>query len=151
MGHRDHHICDLYPAGDNRWSDWQLYQAVAFYRRDLMKNFFARGNTASYLLGLVLCLIHLVISWWVIIGLVRGEPDAQWQLVWIAFLPFDLPFSLLVFFSDLIFPDWSFERFPYPVSEFRSFILPAFVHGIIGPLWYFLLPVCISSLRRGRN
>ena len=116
-----------------------------------MKKIFAGASTASYLLGLVLCLIHLVISWWVIIGLVRGEPDAQWQLVWIAFLPFDLPFSLLVFFSALIFPDWSFEGLPYPVSEFRSFILPAFVHGIIGPLWYLLLPAIISGLRRRGN
>lgn len=116
-----------------------------------MKNFFARASTKSYLMGSVLCIIHLAIAWWIIIGLARSEPDAQWQLVWIAFLPFDFPFSLLVLFSGSIFPDWSIERFPYPVSEFRSFILPAFIHGIIGPLWYFLLPVCISGLRKGKN
>lgn len=112
-----------------------------------MKEFFARASGTSYQLGLVLCLIHIVIAWWFIIKLGRSEPDAQWQLIWIYFLPFDFPFSLLVFFSGSIFPDWSFKSFPYPVSEFRSFILPAFIHGIIGPLWYFLLPVGISSLR----
>jgi len=114
----------------------------------MIKQFFGRASKASYLLGFALCLIHLVVSWWVIITLGRSEPDAQWQLTWILFLPFDLPFSLLVFFSGSFFPDWSFNSLPYPVSEFSSFIVPAFIHGIIGPLWYLLLPVCISALRR---
>jgi hypothetical protein len=112
-----------------------------------MNEFFARASVANNRLGLTLCVIHFVISWWVIISVGKSEPDAQWQLVWILFLPFDLPFSLLVFFSGSIFPDWSFRSIPYPLSEFRGFILPAFIHGIIGPLWYYFLPVCISSLR----
>ncbi|PXF55875.1 MAG: hypothetical protein C4B58_14495 [Deltaproteobacteria bacterium] len=116
-----------------------------------MREFFNRASNTSYQVGLVLCLIHLIIAWWVIIKLSRSEPDAQWQLVWIFFLPFDLPFSLLVFFSGSIFPDWSFKLLPYPMGEFRSFILPTFVHGIIGPLWYFFLPVCFSSLRAYRG
>ena len=112
-----------------------------------MKDFFRRASTASYRVGAILCFIHLVLSWWVVVGLGRNEPDAQWQLVWLFFLPFDLPFSLLVFFAGSIFPDWSFNSLPYPVSEFRSYILPAIIHGLIGPLWYFFLPVWISSLR----
>lgn len=110
------------------------------------KRFFDRASDTSYRIGLLLCLIHVVIAWWVIISLASSEPDAQWQLMWIFFLPFDLPFSLLVFFSSSIFPDWSFKMFPYPISEFRGFILPAFIYGIIGPLWYFFLPICLSSL-----
>lgn len=118
-----------------------------------MKNIFARASATSYRIGIVLGLIHLLIAWWVIIDLGRGEPDAQWQLVWILFLPFDFPFSLLVLFSGLIFPDWSFDALPYPVGEFRHFILPAFIHGIIGPAWYFFVPVCIDGLmtRRGKR
>lgn len=111
-----------------------------------MKGFFARASSASYIIGAILCLVHIAVSWYVIISLGRGEPDAQWQLVWIFFLPFDLPFSLLVFFAGSVFPDWSLKSMPYPMSEFRGFILPAVVHGIIGPFWYFLLPVCVSSL-----
>src|SRR6266568_4339043 len=111
-----------------------------------MKSLFSRASKASYQFGLVLGLIHLVIGWWVILRLIQNEPDAQWQLVWIFFLPFDLPFSLLVFYSSSIFSDWTFKSLPYPMSQFRSFILPVFVHGIIGPIWYFLLPVMISSL-----
>jgi len=113
-----------------------------------MREFISRASKKSYRIGIALCLIHLVISWWFIIGLAMYEPDAQWQLVWFLFLPFDLPFSLLVLFSGSIFPDWTFTTFPYPISEFHDFILPAFIHGILGPLWYFLLPVSISSLRR---
>ena len=114
-----------------------------------MKNFFLRASGLSYRLGIILCFIHLVLSWWIIVSLGLNEPDSQWQLVWLFFLPFDLPFSLLVFFSGLIFPDWSFKSIPYPVGEFRSFILPAFIHGIIGPLWYFFLPVWISGRKNG--
>jgi hypothetical protein len=116
-----------------------------------MKNIFDRASIRSYQIGFMLCVIHLILSWWVIINICRSEPDAQWQLVWIFFLPFDLPFSLLVFFSAYLFPAWSFAYFPYPVSEFRSFILPSFIHGILGPIWYFLLPVCISSLKNRNN
>jgi len=111
-----------------------------------MKNFFVRASRKSYYIGSVLFFIHLIIAWWVIIN-ICNEPDAQWQLVWIFFLPFDLPFSLLVFFSYDLFPSWNITCFPYPVSEFNNFILPSIVHGIIGPIWYFLLPVCMSSFK----
>lgn len=112
-----------------------------------MNAFFARASKISYLIGGVLSLIHLIISWHVIVNIGIKEPDAQWQLIWIVFIPFDFPFSLLVLFSGVIFADFSVKCFPYPVSDFRDFILPAIVHGVIGPLWYFLFPICISSLR----
>ncbi len=112
-----------------------------------MKEFFSRASGTSYSIGTTLALIHIVASWYVILRIAGKEPDAQWQLVWIFFLPFDLPFSLLVFFAGSIFPDWSFKSVSYPISEFRSFLWPSFIHGIVGPLWYFLLPIFISSLR----
>jgi hypothetical protein len=111
-----------------------------------MRAFFARAGVTSYLLGSVLCSAHLVISWQVIIGIASSEPDAQWQLIWIFFLPFDLPFSLLVMFCPAIFPDWTFGSLPYPLGDFRAFILPSIIHGVVGPLWYFFVPVAISSL-----
>jgi hypothetical protein len=104
----------------------------------------SRVVLATYVVGAVLGLGHLVVSWVIIADLATNVPDAQWQLTWLVFLPFDLPFSLLVFFSGSLFPDWSVSWLPYPVSEFRSFILPAFVHGILGPAWYFVLPVGIG-------
>ena len=116
-----------------------------------MRGFLGRASSTSYVVGSVLGVLHLSISWWVIFGLVRGGADAQWQLVWFLFLPFDLPFSLLVFFSGSFVPDWSIASLPYPVSELRGFILPAIIHGLVGPLWYFLLPVAVSSVRRSRQ
>jgi hypothetical protein len=112
-----------------------------------MKSLFTKASSASYRVGFTLGFIHLVISWFVIIGLATSEPDAQWQLIWVFFLPFDLPFSVINFLPSYYLPHWSFiESLPYPISSFKGFILPSFVHGIIGPLWYFFLPVCISSL-----
>jgi hypothetical protein len=99
----------------------------------------------------VLGLLHLSISWWVLLRLALGGVDAQWQLTWLLFLPFDLPFSLLVFFSNSFIPDWKVSFLPYPSSEFRSFVLPAAIHGLVGPLWYFVLPVAISRWRGSRQ
>jgi hypothetical protein len=116
-----------------------------------MRRFLGRASKTSYLVGSVLGLVHFSIAWWVIVRLALGGADAQWQLVWFLFLPFDLPFSLLVFFSGSFFPDWSISSLPHPVSELRDFILPAFIHGVVGPLWYLLLPIAVSSLRRSRQ
>ena len=106
---------------------------------------FAEASKGSYLLGLSLGLPHLVISWWMIIGVAVSERDAQWQLIWIFLLPFDLPWSLLVLFADYIFPDWTFRGLPSPWDNFHSFV-PMIVYGIIGPLWYFFLPVFIDGV-----
>jgi hypothetical protein len=116
-----------------------------------MRKLFGKASQTSYRIGAALGLAHLAISWWILIDLARQEPDAQWQLVWVLFLPFDLPFSLLVLFGGLLFPHWIVEGVPYPMSDFRGFILPAIIHGIVGPLWYFIFPVAISAFlnRRG--
>lgn len=119
-----------------------------------MKKYFSYASKLSYRLGVILCMVHLLISWWVIINIARSQPDAQWQLIWLFFLPFDFPFSLIVLFSGLIFSVGSIKGLPYPISEFNSFIVPTFIHGIVGPLWYFLLPVLIShyvSLKREKR
>ncbi|MGE0108910.1 MAG: hypothetical protein AB7S81_03990 [Bdellovibrionales bacterium] len=108
-------------------------------------NIFKEASHGSYKIGWVMAAVHLAISWCVILTLGRGEPDAQWQLVWILFLPIDFPFSLLVLFSGYLFPSWEFEFLKYPISSFHGFIFPSIIHGIIGPLWYFLIPVFISG------
>jgi hypothetical protein len=92
--------------------------------------------------------MHLVVSWFVIIILASGEQDALWQLTWLFFLPFDLPFSLIVPLLMPLFRGWSITSLPYPIGEVNEFLLPAFIVGIVGPLWYFLLPVIISGLRK---
>ena len=116
-----------------------------------MKRIFAAASRGAYKLGFVGCLVHLVISWWIITYVVLSERDAQWQLVWIFLLPFDFPFSLLVLFAGYIFPAWNFTGLPSPFDNFHSFIVPLVVHGIVGPLWYFFLPVFIDGLMTLRS
>jgi hypothetical protein len=116
-----------------------------------MKPFFARASRRSYQVGAALCLVHLIAAWFVIIQLGFGELDAQWQLIWLFFVPFDFPFSLIAYYSGAILPDWSLPILPYPLNDFQSYILPAFIHGVVGPVWYFLIPVGISGLMRKRS
>jgi len=116
-----------------------------------MKKILAVASGGAYKLGLIGCMIHLVISWWIITYVVLSGRDAQWQLVWVFLLPFDFPFSLLVLFRGYIFPDWYFSRLPSPLNDFQSFIVPVVVHGIVGPLWYFFLPVFIDGFMTLRS
>ena len=110
-----------------------------------MKGIFAAASRGAYKIGAVAAIIHLVVSWWIIISVLMSNRDAQWQLIWIFLLPFDLPFSLLVFFAGYIFPDWDFRKLPSPWNDFDSFIVPTIVYGIIGPLQYFLLPILVDG------
>jgi hypothetical protein len=110
-----------------------------------MKGFFAAASAGAYKLAAI---VHLVISWWIIISVLMSHHDAQWQLIWI----FLLPFSLLVPFAGYISPEWDFRKLPSPWNDFDSFIVPPIVYGIIGPLQYFLLPVLVDGFmtRRAR-
>jgi hypothetical protein len=115
-----------------------------------MKEIFAAASRGAYKLGAVAGITHLVMSWWTIIFVLMSHRDAQWQFICIFLLPFDLPFSLLVVFSGYIFPEWNFRKLPSPWADFHSFILPMIVHGIIGPLQYFLLPLLIDGFMTRR-
>src|SRR3989338_3933367 len=116
-----------------------------------MKSIFSAASSTAYKIGIVGCAIHLVVSWWIIISVLTSNRDAQWQLIWIFLLPFDFPFSLLVFFAGYIFPGWYLRGLPSPWDDFHSFVLPLVVHGIIGPLWYFFLPVFVDGFMTRRS
>jgi hypothetical protein len=109
-----------------------------------MKKHLIYASKTSYIIGLILFSIHLLISWWIIIDLGTSELNAQWILIWLYFFPFDLPFSFL-FLMGIFLPNWSFSFLPYPVSQFRAYLVPSFVFGVIGPIWYFFIPVIISN------
>jgi hypothetical protein len=115
-----------------------------------MNGVFANASRGAYKLGAVAAIVHLIVSWWIIISVLISDRDAQWQLIWIFLLPFDLPVSLLVFFAGYIFPGWHFWGLPSPWDSFHDFIVPVIVHGIIGPLQYFLLPVLIDGFMTRR-
>lgn len=102
-------------------------------------------RSKTFWFGCILCILHLVVSWYVILNLAWQEPDAQWQLIWIFFIPFDFPFSLLSFFANWLFPAFYFDQLNYPIGDLTGFIIPAFLHGIIGPIWYFFLPLLVKK------
>src|SRR5579859_7253173 len=105
---------------------------------------FELASKRSKAIGSLLAVAHFLVSWWVIVDLVRSDFDAQWQLIWIFFLPFDLPFSLITFYGPRFLPPVDISVLPHPLNNFYLFFLPTFIHGIIGTFWYFLFPTLIS-------
>lgn len=102
-------------------------------------------NKTVVLAGILLGVLHLVAVSTVALNLLLSEVDAQWQLVWVVFLLLDFPISLLVVFQGSIFPEFAFHALPYPASDFRGFWLPIVVHGVLGSLWWGLLPLAINA------
>ena len=68
-----------------------------------MKGIFAAASAGAYELGAVAAIVHLVISWWLIVSVLMSHHDAQWQLIFL--LPFDLlsrflSLLLVIFFQS---------------------------------------------------
>lgn len=97
-------------------------------------------------IGVALGLVHLLLVAVVALDLAREELDAQWQLIWIPFLVADFPVSLLIPLMWYLFPTAHLSFGSYPVSEAQGFIFPVVVHGIIGSLWWFLIPILAARL-----
>ena len=98
------------------------------------------------IIGLLLASIHLILFILVVNSMLKSKFDAQWQLSWMIFLPLDFPFSLIVLFSGKLFPAISFSFLPYPIGEFRGFILPLIVHGVLGTIWYAVIPSLLYKI-----
>ncbi len=66
--------------------------------------------------------------------------DGQWQLFWIVFLLIDFPVSLLLLGAlGLISVDSQY-------GEAILSILPYVIHGILGGLWWYMLPQMLGRL-----
>ena len=87
------------------------------------------GLAAVHLVGFILFTLYL-----------HSSSEGQAPLLWALWLPLDFPVSLIVIKGfDLIPPD----------SQLGSFLtkwLPYFVHGLLGTIWWFFIPVLISSI-----
>ena len=87
------------------------------------------GIAAVHLAAFVLFALYLYLS-----------TEGQARLLWTLWLPLDFPVSLVVIKGfDLISPD----------SHIGSFVrmwLPYFVHGVLGTIWWFFIPVVIDSI-----
>jgi hypothetical protein len=108
---------------------------------------FVNSRKISIKIGLLLCAIHIIFSIYIIGYVIEWSKNGQWQFAWIFPFLVDLPVSVLyVFIMTLPFKNISFLFLPYPISELRSFLLPAFFVSVIGSLWYFYLPGLIVSI-----
>lgn len=90
---------------------------------------FGAGFAMVHLTVFVLFVIYLQLS-----------TEGQARLLWALWLPLDFPASLLVVFGlDLISYD----------SQFGSFVgtwLPYFVHGVLGTIWWFFIPIVVGKI-----
>lgn len=80
------------------------------------------------LLVAVACVILRVLAF-VVVRATAGS-DAQWQLAYLPLWIIDFPISAVYFIAPL----------PIPTAE-----------AIIGPIWWFFLPISIWAFRRSRS
>jgi hypothetical protein len=73
-----------------------------------------------------LCILRLAL--FMLIWLYNNTADAQWQLAYLPFLAIDFPVSLF------------YTKLPVPIPE-----------GLIGPMWWFLMPLSVWWLIWGRR
>src|SRR5580658_4440331 len=110
-----------------------------------MKSLFPGASQRSRRWGYALCVIHTLASWWVVISVATAPPDAQWQLIWVFFWPFDFPCAVVWLALGYFLPGWHFSALADPIGDFRYFIMPAVLFGIVAPLLYLIAPQMISS------
>jgi hypothetical protein len=89
--------------------------------------------------GIAFAAIHLLVFAIFILYLYLSS-EGQTRLLWALWLPLDFPVSLIVI-AGL---DWipSDSQLMGATRE----LLPYFVHGIVGTIWWFFVPIIIGSL-----
>ena len=89
--------------------------------------------------GLVFAVLHLIAFFLFVIYL-NLSTDGQSRLLWTLWLTPDFPVSLFMMVGfDVISPD----------SQIGGFIrtwLPYLVHGVLGTIWWFFVPILIGSI-----
>ena len=98
-------------------------------------------------IGLLFATVHLIIFIIFVYFIHVISTEGQSRLLWTIWLPFDFPISLLVSFGfDLIPPDNG-------TGSTIRYWLPYFVHGGLGTIWWYFIPVILRSffLRIGRK
>ena len=94
--------------------------------------------------GLFVAILHTFIFILFIVYLYFVVDDGQSRLLWVLWIPIDFPVSLLVGLGLDFIP--STNGFS---SALRTY-LPHIVHGIIAPIWWYLLIYFISNLIKNR-
>ena len=109
-----------------------------------------KEKRVSFKIGLFLAALHFIFSIFVAYDVIGWSQNAQWQFYWEFPFTIDFPISIIYKLAFYLPIDFSLSFLPYPISEFRSFILPFILHSIIGTLWYFCLPLLLAKLFNGK-
>jgi hypothetical protein len=90
-------------------------------------------------IGIGFAVVHLVA--FIIFALyLQLSTEGQAWLLWTLWLPLDFPVSLIILKGfDLIPPD------SLPGRAVRTW-LPYLVHGVLGTIWWFFIPVVIGGI-----
>jgi hypothetical protein len=85
-------------------------------------------------------LIHIGLFVLFVVYLQFGTDDGQSRLLWTIWLPIDFPVSMITLLGlDLT------QGGSELMSAFRRF-LPFFVHGILGPIWWYFLVSFVGKM-----
>jgi hypothetical protein len=96
--------------------------------------------TTSKVIGLLLAVIHLVLFVLFSVVMNFGSQDAMAGMLWGLWKTVDFPVSLLAFYGFMPVPiEWS-------LPLFVKFIFPYLVHGVLGTIWWFFIPIFIGGI-----
>lgn len=101
-----------------------------------------RATTSKHYVGIGLGALHLIVVLYAALSV--HVNDMPW--VWMFLFPIDFPFSLLAIgglnvmqdvWGDVVWDEgWKHAVYTY---------WPVFVHGVIGSLWWGLIPIIVSN------
>jgi len=94
----------------------------------------------SKTIGISLAIIHICAFILFVLYLHFGTDDGQARLLWALWLPIDFPVSMIVPFGFKLISSAS----PFGL-EIRTW-LPYFVHGVLGPIWWYFIPRIIGYI-----
>ncbi len=96
--------------------------------------------TASRLIGIFFAIVHFALFVIFSVKMNLGSQDAMAGMLWGLWETVDFPVSLLAFYGFIPVPiEWSF-------SVLVGYIYPYFVHGVLGTIWWFFIPIIIGSI-----
>jgi hypothetical protein len=96
--------------------------------------------TTSKFIGLLFAIVHFLLFVVFSIKMNFGSQDAMSGMLWGLWKTVDFPVSLLAFYGFIPAPiEWSF-------SILVKFIYPYFIHGVLGTIWWFFIPVIIGDI-----
>jgi len=96
--------------------------------------------TPAKLIGIVLASIHLVLFVLFSFEMNFGSQDAMSGMLWGIWRTLDFPVSLAAFYGFVPVPiEWN-------VATTIEFIYPYLIHGIVGTVWWFFVPVLAGVL-----